>query len=69
MGCKANAAPQSLRLKFSDYSEIDPRGSMALDDHQCSILPSHMFAFILNDRAYGKKSAILVIRDVQADEM
>ncbi|KAG9200065.1 hypothetical protein G6514_007662 [Epicoccum nigrum] len=52
--CKALASSQETyaRLKFSEYREIIPVRQTELSEHQYSILPSHMFAFILNDRAY-----------------
>ena len=54
--CKTAAVSQELylRLKFSEYSEIDPVKVTELTEHQYLLLPSHMFAFILKDRAYGK---------------
>lgn len=53
--CQAHAASQEtyLRLKFSDYREIDPTQEAGLTEHQYSIFPSHMFGFVLNDRTYG----------------
>ncbi|XPT04388.1 hypothetical protein M3J09_013467 [Ascochyta lentis] len=52
--CRAAAASQKIypRLKFSEYSNIDPTKESRLTEHQYSILPSHMFAFVLNDRSY-----------------
>ena len=54
--CKALASSQETyaQLKFSDYREIMPARQTELSEHQYSILPSHMFAFVLNDRAYGR---------------
>lgn len=54
-GCQAHASSREthLRLKFSEYREILPTKVERLSDHQYSILPSHMFAFVLNDRTYG----------------
>lgn len=54
--CQNLAASQEtyLRLNFSNYREIHPTKESELTDHQYSILPSHMFAFMLNDRNYGK---------------
>ncbi|KAF3039787.1 hypothetical protein E8E12_009103 [Didymella heteroderae] len=49
---QASSKETYLRLKFSDYKEIDPTKEPELTEHQYSIMPSHMFAFILNDRAY-----------------
>ncbi|KAF3045326.1 hypothetical protein E8E11_003333 [Didymella keratinophila] len=50
------AAPVSqetyTRLKFDDYKNIDPVKVIELSEHQYRLLPSHMFAFILKDRAY-----------------
>ena len=53
--CKVLASSQEsyARLTFSDYREIIPARQTDLSEHQYSLLPSHMFAFILNDRAYG----------------
>jgi hypothetical protein len=40
--------------KFSDWDEIDPEKVEELSDHQYMLLASHMYAFILQDRDYGK---------------
>lgn len=54
--CGAHTAPQVtyFRLPFSGYNEINPAKVDRLNDHQYSLLPSHMFAFVLNDREYGE---------------
>jgi hypothetical protein len=54
--CEAHSASQKIyhQLKFSEYREIDPNKEPQLGDHHYSILPSHMFAFVLKDRTYGK---------------
>lgn len=41
-------------MKFSDYEGIDPAKQEELSDHQYMLLASHMYAFILQDREYGK---------------
>jgi hypothetical protein len=53
--CKVLACSQETyaRLTFSEYRKFIPARQTDLSEHQCSLLPSHMFAFILNDRAYG----------------
>ena len=40
--------------KFSDYQQIDPAKTEELTEHQYLLLPSHMYAFILKDRSYGR---------------
>ena len=54
--CQDHASSKEtyLQLKFNDYKEIDPAAEAELTEHQYSIMPSHMFAFVLNDRAYGQ---------------
>lgn len=54
--CGAHTSSQVtyLRLPFHDYNEVNPAKVRGLNDHQYSILPSHMFAFVLNDREYGE---------------
>jgi hypothetical protein len=39
---------------FSDYDDIKPKEKKELSEHQYMLLASHMFAFILKDRDYGK---------------
>lgn len=51
---QASSKETYLQLKFNAYKEIDPRKDEELTEHQYSIMPSHMFAFVLNDRAYGQ---------------
>ena len=40
--------------KFSDYQRIDPTKMQELTEHQYLLLPSHTYAFILEDRSYGR---------------
>ncbi|OAK94707.1 P-loop containing nucleoside triphosphate hydrolase protein [Phaeosphaeriaceae sp. SRC1lsM3a] len=42
----------SISPTFSDYDSIDPRQAMGLSQHQALVCMSHMFGFILKDRAY-----------------
>jgi hypothetical protein len=53
--CKVLACSQETyaRLMFSEYRKFIPARQTELSEHQYSLLPSDMFAFILNDRAYG----------------
>ena len=41
-------------MPFNDYRNIDPRDTGMLTSHQYMLMSSHMFAFILKDRTYGK---------------
>lgn len=67
--CKTTAVSQELypKIKFSEYNEIDPTKVTGLTEHQCSLLPSHMFAFILKDRAYGKSKGEFWVQNNGAD--
>jgi len=40
--------------KFNDYHKISPNNSGELSAHRYMIMASHMFAFSLKDRSYGK---------------
>lgn len=42
-------------MPFSGYRNIDPKQNEALPDHQYMLMSSHMFAFILKDRTYGRQ--------------
>lgn len=46
--------------KFSDYRNIRPDEGMMLSDHQCMLMSSHMFGFILKDRTYGKSTTLSI---------
>lgn len=50
---------------FGDYMFISPREIEALERQQYKIMPSHMFAFVLKDRTYGK--FLSSYRDMPAD--
>jgi hypothetical protein len=41
-------------MPFGDYRYIDPKQTEALTDHQYMLMSSHVFAFILKDRLYGR---------------
>lgn len=43
-----------VSVTFSDYDDIKPKDIKELSEHQCLLCMSHMFAFILKDRTYGK---------------
>jgi hypothetical protein len=44
--------------KFGDYHAIIPGAEPELPWHQCMLMSSHMFAFILKDRTYGKSNIL-----------
>lgn len=46
--------------RFSDYDGLDPKETDSLTEHQCYLLTSHMYGFILKDRAYGLCSLFLL---------
>ncbi|KAI0975374.1 hypothetical protein F4678DRAFT_420118 [Xylaria arbuscula] len=57
--CKCNkcrdidtAAQKYIPATFSDYDSIDPKGVGELSEHQYMLCLSHMYGFILKDRAY-----------------
>lgn len=57
--CKESAVAHDVHtMRFSDYHIIDPNeveiGDMT--PHKYLLMTSHMFAFNLQDRAYGKPS-------------
>jgi hypothetical protein len=41
------------KTPFSDYLDIVPSKTEALERQQYKIMASHMFAFVLKDRTYG----------------
>ena len=41
------------KKRFSDYLDIVPSEIEALERQQYKVMASHMFAFVLKDRAYG----------------
>lgn len=43
-----------LATPFSDYKVIDPKQPEGLTSHKYMLMSSHMFAFVLKDRAYGR---------------
>jgi hypothetical protein len=43
-----------ISVTFGDYDDIDPKEIENLSEHQYLLCMSHMFGFILKDRAYGK---------------
>jgi hypothetical protein len=54
--CRATANQQAIRsqAKFSEYDRIDPKADKELSAHEYLIMSSHMYAFVLKDRTYGK---------------
>jgi hypothetical protein len=44
----------SISVTFGDYDAIDPKETGNLSEHQYLLCMSHMFGFILKDRAYGE---------------
>lgn len=53
----ANVGTEKYVLStFSDYDDIDPKKISELSEHQYMLCMSHMFGFILKDRAYGKSA-------------
>jgi hypothetical protein len=42
------------RLPFSLYDNIDPNGNEPITEHQYFLCESHVTAFILKERRYGK---------------
>lgn len=47
-------AENYVSATFSDYDDINPNRSQGLSDHQALLCMSHMFGFVLKDRAHGK---------------
>jgi hypothetical protein len=45
-----------MTLTFSNYDKTDPTRAQDFSDHQYFICHSHLYAFILKDREYGKAS-------------
>jgi len=43
-----------ISVTFGDYDAIDPKETENLSEHQYLLCMSHMFGFILKDRAYGE---------------
>lgn len=54
------AAQKYISATFSDYDNIYPKDVSGLSEHQYMIFLSHMFGFILKDRAYGESANIIV---------
>jgi hypothetical protein len=49
-----------ISVTFGDYDAIDPKETENLSEHQYLLCMSHMFGFILKDRAYGEFAKHLV---------
>jgi len=43
-----------ISVTFDDYDAIDPKETENLSEHQYLLCMSHMFGFVLKDRAYGE---------------
>lgn len=54
--CSALDADRSIYSspRHSDYDNIIPSKRSELTDHQYLVCASHMYAFVLKDRTYGK---------------
>ncbi|KAI0537930.1 hypothetical protein GGR58DRAFT_323861 [Xylaria digitata] len=62
------AAQKYISAAFSDYDNIDPKEVSELSEHQYMIYLSHVFGFILKDRAYdildiGGLTEVKIVKD------
>ena len=46
--------PANLRLKFSDYDDINPKECKELTQHQYLLCSPLFYAFVLKDRVWGE---------------
>jgi hypothetical protein len=57
---KDSVSERYISAPFADYDSIDPNKVSELTDHQALLCMSHMFGFILKDRAYGQTHSSLI---------